>query len=162
MSVIKYSCKYRREDSSPLAWGIMAAGMDKVEDTLDGECRRIGLARGDEILERPRPITTGVLEVKKSKHINRKYIDYVDTAEAAPSTLRPRAPLAGTRRVRDLGNGTKKDLVVKDRQPRNREKATRNSRSKKSNSITVLWDSLQHFSKNNLGRTLTDQVRVAF
>jgi hypothetical protein len=133
--------------------------MDKVEDTLDGECRRIGLARGEEVLDRPRPITTGILEVKKNKYINRKNIDYVDTAEAAPSTLRPRAPLAGRRRVRDAGDGTKKEYgTVRQSRVARGDKSTRNSRSKKSNSITVLWDSLHHFSKNNLGRTLTDQV----
>ena len=130
--------------------------MDCVEDSLTQEVNRIRCSRDQDMVERQRPITTGVLEVKKAKALsNKKNIDYVDTAEAtAPGFLRPRAPMAGRRRVRDSGDGsTKEPGRVKEKG------GNRKSRSKKSNSITDLWDSLHHFSKNNMGRTLTDQVR---
>lgn len=39
----------------------------------------------------------------------------------------------------------------------NNTKKDRNKRNKKNKSIDVLWESLQHFSKNNLSRSLIDQ-----
>jgi hypothetical protein len=76
---------------------------------------------------------------------------YVDSNDVAQSMNRPRAPLKPqSKRVTDE---TAKGKV--------KQKSSRNPRTKKSESITVLWNSLQHFSKNNLGRTLGSHDNVS-
>mmetsp|Transcript_5578 Transcript_5578/g.8503 ORF Transcript_5578/g.8503 Transcript_5578/m.8503 type:complete len:1138 (+) Transcript_5578:100-3513(+) len=131
--------------------------MESVEDSLTKELNRMGISSKrlqGETDALVRPITTGVLDLK-SKSIVRKNIDcYVDRSSDQRKSLRPRAPLAG-RRGKSGDSAVAADSTPdkrKDRPARNKS-----SRNKKSKSITVLWDSLQHFSKNNLGRSLADQ-----
>lgn len=126
-----------------------------------------------------RPITTGVLDIKNKYYGIRKNIDsYVETSTpSVPSSSatgagrntvnkhRPRAPL--TSRFSHVvtpstdpssghreGEDQMKEQTKGKRGDRNKSKQTK--RSKKSKSIDVLWESLQHFSKNNLGRSLAD------
>jgi hypothetical protein len=122
-----------------------------------------------------RPITTGVLEVKNKYYGIRKNIDsYVETTAAAPPTdsstksmnkHRPRAPLVSrvhphhphetsTASAADVSADSASSQLKPKRNDRNKSKQIK--RNKKSKSIDVLWQSLQHFSKNNLGRSLAD------
>jgi hypothetical protein len=116
-----------------------------------------------------RPITTGVLEVKNKYYGIRKNIDsYVETTSAAPPTdsskslnkHRPRAPLvsrAHPHRAHESSDPVSEESIASQKPKRNdRNKSKQIKRNKKSKSIDVLWESLQHFSKNNLGRSLAD------
>lgn len=120
-----------------------------------------------------RPITTGVLDFKNKYYGIRKNIDsYVDTPSSTSSNgqnmdsnnrkHRPRAPLLSRYPHGEAGEGGSggtgtqqgKEQGKPKRGDRNKSKQTK--RNKKSKSIDVLWESLQHFSKNNLGRSLVD------
>jgi hypothetical protein len=126
-----------------------------------------------------RPITTGVLDIKNKYYGIRKNIDsYVETSTPtgpAPGSAtgrntinkhRPRAPLSSrfshaqndptqpSAFGRGQGEDQLKEQTKGKRGDRNKSKQTK--RNKKSKSIDVLWESLQHFSKNNLGRSLAD------
>jgi hypothetical protein len=132
----------------------------EVEDSLTREINKLKISNSDNSSEaRVRPITTGVLDMKNKPSITRKNIDsYIDNNEQQNIRMRPRAPLIGRRIKVDESEAIETEKVRRQ----NRSKVKHVKRNKKSKSITVLWESLQHFSKNNLGRSLADQVRLTY
>jgi hypothetical protein len=116
------------------------------QDTLSEEVSRLARERGGKF----RPNTTGELDVKNGMKLSKRntaehYVDKFDEA----SKLRPRAPIQSRRAV---------EGVQQDETGQKKKRGSRKSRKPKSGSIADLYEALQHFSKNNFGRSLNIQV----
>ena len=122
--------------------------MDALDnhDTLSEEVSRLARERGTKF----RPNTTGELDVKNGMKLSKRNTaeNYVDKFAEA-SKLRPRAPIQNRRVV---------EGVHQDEAGLKKKRGSRKSRKPKSGSIADLYEALQHFSKNNFGRSLNSQV----
>jgi hypothetical protein len=150
--------------------------MDSLEDALTKELNRLG-NKDDSINMHHhqtliRPITTGVLNLKTkstSAHmvgIKSAADSYVDSSDLSQSSnIRPHAPIKAQGRRQQHSSEHSGSRSSGDDISRHSNKPKKNtansSRGKKSQSITDLWHSLQHFSQNNLGRELNSQVMLS-
>jgi len=96
--------------------------------------------------------------------LKKSLIPYPDSQEGSNAfmqafpSVRPRAPISSSLTGLNENADGIGELGIARRPGRSRARGVRRgSRKQKSQSIAELWDSLQHFSRNNLGRSLEEQ-----
>ena len=118
--------------------------MDHFEDSLTKEIRE---RRRD-----VRPTTTGEIAFapKDSSNLN----PYTDGSKISNLLSRPHAPIHFNldKEISDISKNLRTSKA-KDKQDKSKKSSIK-LRKKKSSSITELWNSLEHFSHNNLSRSL--------
>ena len=142
--------------------------MDHLHDSLSEElkagsssCRVSQKSGKNQSLSRIRPITTGVIDVKYGSSHLRNYNteQYVDSSVQANSRrlIRPHAPIIGRRRESKPQELHTAAQTAVDKSDKRNSGHNRNKKKTTGLSIAEKWNSLEHFSHNNLGRYLSDQ-----